>query len=99
MSASTGPILATGALSIVNRTIFNDEPMDWKIPIATGLATMGFSLAEKAWAKGVTILAWTTFLTVLLTRTEKGTPSPVESAVNWFNSGTSGKSGTKGGAA
>lgn len=94
MSSSTGPILATGALSIVNRTVFNNQPMDWRIPIATGLATMGFSLAERAWAKGATVLAWTAFLTVLLSRTDKNIPSPVESAVDWFNKGSGGTTGS-----
>lgn len=95
MSGTTGPVLATGALTIVNATIFNDEPMDWRIPIATGLAAIGFSLAEKVWPKGVTILAWTAFLTVLLTRTDPNTPSPIESAVDWFNSGKGGSSSGK----
>lgn len=96
MSGTTGPVLATGALTIVNSTIFHDEPMDWRIPIATGLATVGFSLAERVWPKGVTILAWTAFLTVLLARTDPNTPSPIESAVTWFNSSSGGsKSGGK----
>lgn len=90
MSSTTGPVLATGAMSIINGTIFHDKPMDWRIPIATGLAAMGFSLAERVWPKGVTILAWTAFLTVLLSRTDPKTPSPIESAITWFNSGSSG---------
>lgn len=92
MSGTTGPILATGALTIVNGSIFHDKPMDWRVPIATGLAAIGFSLAERVWPKGITILAWTAFLTVLLSRTDPNTPSPVESAIDWFNSG-SGKNG------
>lgn len=87
MSKSTGPILATGALTVVNQTIFHDEPMDWRVPVATGLAAIGFSLAERVWPKGVVILAWTAFGTVLLTRTQPGVPSPVESALTWWNRG------------
>jgi hypothetical protein len=87
MSGTTGPILATGVLAIVNRTVFNGQAMDWRIPPATGLAAIGFSLVERVWPKGITLIAWTTFLTVLLTRTDSSIPSPVESAVSWWNKG------------
>lgn len=87
MSKTTGPVLATGLLSIVNRTVFNGQPMDWRIPPATGLAAMGFSLLERVWDEGAVLLAWTAFLTVLLTRTDPKVPSPVESATAWWNKG------------
>lgn len=87
MSQTTGVILATGAITIVNQTVFHDEPMDWRVPIATGLAAVGFSIAERAFPQGTQILAWTAFLTVLLTRTDKKIPSPVESALDWWNEG------------
>jgi hypothetical protein len=93
MSATTGPILATGALTIANQTVFNDKPMDWRVPVATGLAALGFSLAERVWPKGAVVLAWTTFGTVLLTRIQPGVPSPVESALSWWNKGGKGTSG------
>lgn len=86
MAKTTGVVLATGAITVINRTIFNDKPMDWRVPIATALAAAGFSLAERAWPKGTEILAWTALLTVLLTRTEKNVESPVESALDWWES-------------
>lgn len=85
MSLTTGPVLATGAVTVVNQTIFHDEPMDWRVPVATGLAAIGFSLAERAWPKGAQILAWTGLITVLLTRTKPSVPSPVESALEWWD--------------
>lgn len=85
MSKTTGPILAMGGLTIANTTVFHGQPMDWRVPVATGLAAVGFSLAEKAWPQGAEILAWTALLTVLLTRTNPLVPSPAESAVSWFN--------------
>lgn len=85
MSKTTGPVLAIGALTIVNQSVFHNQPMDWRVPIATGLAAVGFTLAEKAWPQGAEILAWTALLTVLLTRTNSKVPSPAESAVAWFN--------------
>lgn len=90
MSKTTGPILATGAVTIANQVIFHDEPMDWRVPVATGLAAMGFSLAEKAWPKGAQILAWTVLGTVLLSRVKPSVPSPVESALSWWNKGGGG---------
>lgn len=91
MSQTTGPILATGAITVVNMTVFHDEPMDWRVPVATGLAAIGFSLAERAWPQGAKILAWTALLTVLLTRTKANVPSPVESAMSWWNDSNGGK--------
>ena len=88
MSKTAGPILATGALATVNRIVFSDKPMDWRIIPATGLAAVGFSLLEQAWPKGAIILAWTSFLTILLTRVD-GEAAPVENALTWWNKGQS----------
>jgi len=87
MSKTTGPVLAMGAITVTNNTVFHNQPMDWRVPIATGLLAIGFSLGERVWPKGAEILAWTGFLTVLLSRTNPKIPSPVESAVAWYNNG------------
>lgn len=84
MSATTGPVLAMGLVTVVNQSLFHDRPMDWRVPVATGLAAVGFSLAERAWPQGAKILAWTALLTVLLARTQPSVPSPVESALTWW---------------
>lgn len=84
MSKTTGVVLATGAVTIVNQTVFHDQPMDWRVPIATGIAAVGFSLAERAWPLGAEILAWSSFLTIMLARTNPKVPSPAESAAAWF---------------
>jgi len=100
MSQTTGIILATGAVTVANTTVFHDKPMDWRVPVATGLASIGFSLAERVWPKGAQILAWTVLTTVLITRTQANVPSPVESALSWWNKagGTGGTSSNKGSA-
>lgn len=87
MSQSIGPILACGALTMTNQSVFHGQPVNWRVPVATGLACVGFALAEKAWPEGVRMLAWAALVTVLLTRTSPSVPSPVESAVSWWNSG------------
>lgn len=85
MSKTTGPVLAVGAITVVNGTVFHAQPMDWRVPIATGLSAIGFSLAERVWPQGAEILAWTALVTLLLTRINPKVPSPAESAVTWFN--------------
>lgn len=84
MSQTTGPVLALGTITVINRTVFNHEPMDWRIPIATGLLAVGFSFGEKAFPDGAQVLAWTALLTTLLTRMDPAVPSPVESALAWW---------------
>lgn len=88
MARSTGVILAIGGITIANRTIFNDEPMDWRIPVATGIAALMFTGLEKAWNQGAVMLAWTALAAITLTRVESGVPSPVESALKWWESTT-----------
>lgn len=85
MSKTTGPVLAMGTITVVNSVVFQSQPMNWRVPIATGFAAIGFSLAERAWPQGAEILAWTALLTVILSRTNPKVPSPVESAVAWYN--------------
>lgn len=96
MSQTTGVILAMGATTVVNRTVFQGEPMDWRIPIATGLLAVGFSLGERAYPQGAEILAWTAFLTTLITRVDPKVPSPAESALAWWRSSGSGSGGGAG---
>jgi hypothetical protein len=85
VSASTGPILAVGGITLANRVLFNDEPMDWRIPIATGIAAGGFALLEKAWPGGAVALAWTALVAVLFTRLDPRVPAPAETLSKWFN--------------
>lgn len=87
MSQTTGIMLATGGLTMVNQSVFNNQPFDWRVPIATGIAAVGFNLFERVWKDGAVILAWSTFLTILLTRVNSKVPSPVETASRVLNYG------------
>lgn len=87
MSTTTGPVLATGITTIVNRTVFNGQSMDWRVPIATGLLVLAFNGAERVWPQGAQVLAWTGFITLLFSRTDPRVPSPVESAYRWWQEG------------
>lgn len=82
---TTGPILAVGAITVTNSTIFNGKPMDWRVPIATGLTAAGFALAEKAWEPGAVALAYLALFSVLVVRLQPDVPSPAETALDFFN--------------
>lgn len=106
MSQTTGPILAIGAITVANRSIFNSKDVDWRAIVATGIAAVAFAGAEKAWGPGARMLAWTALVAVCLTRIEADVPSPVESALSWWDasapsakSGKSSSAGSAGGSA
>lgn len=85
MSKTIGPVLATGAVTVINQSVFNGQPVNWRIPIATALAAGAFSLVERPAPAVAQIFAWTMLLTVLLTRVDPNVPSPTESALKWWN--------------
>jgi hypothetical protein len=87
MSGTTGPVLTIGAITVVNSTVFNGQPMNWRIPIATGFTAVAFSAAEKIWPQGAAILAYTALITTVLVRVDPATPAPIESAYTWWNRG------------
>jgi hypothetical protein len=90
MARSTGPILAIGAITIVNGTILHGQPMDWRIPIATGAAAAAFALMEHGWEQGTVGLAWLALVSVLFVRLKPTVPSPVESLLAfWEGAGRS----------
>lgn len=85
MAATTGPVLAIGAITMANRSVFNGRPVDWKVPVATLIAAGLFSLAERGLGDAAVGIAWLALATVVLTRVDPTVPSPAESAVKWFN--------------
>jgi hypothetical protein len=85
VAASTGPVLAIGAITVANRTVFNDEPMDWKVPVGTAIAAVLFSGAERAVGRSAVWLAYLALTTIVFARVDPSVPSPAESALRWFN--------------
>jgi predicted membrane-bound dolichyl-phosphate-mannose-protein mannosyltransferase len=84
MAESTGPILAIGGLTIANRVIFNDKPMDWRVPIGTAIAAVLFSGAERAVGRTAVYVSYLALVTVVFARVDPKVPSPAESALRWF---------------
>ncbi len=85
MSRTTGPILAVGAITIANETLIGGKPLNWRIPVATGLAAGIFAFAERGWADGAVALAWLSLTAVVFVRIDPKTPAPAESFVTWWN--------------
>ena len=87
MARSTGPIIAAGSVTLANEVIFHNQPVNWRIPVATGIVAISLALLERlseGFAVGIAYLA---LVTVLLTRTDPKVPSPVESALKWYEEG------------
>jgi hypothetical protein len=85
MALSTGPVLAIGAVTLANHSIFHDEPIDWKIVAATGMTALLAGFMEKGAPRVIPALAWVALLTVSFARVDRSYPSPAESALAWMN--------------
>lgn len=85
MAKTTGIILTIGGITLANKVIVNGEPVDWRIPIATGLAAGAFALGEKLWEPGAVGLAYLALVTVLFVRVDPQSPTPVENFNKWYN--------------
>lgn len=92
MARSTGPLLAMGAITLANASIAHNRPVDWRIPIATGLSVGVFALAEHLAPDLVTGVAWLALMTSFLVPLFPGVPTPAESLIAYWQSG--GKSTT-----
>lgn len=84
MAKTTGPVLAIGGITLLNRNVFNDESWDWRIPIATAITVGLFAALEKPFPKFAVSLAWLAVAGVTLGRVDPKVPAPAESALNWF---------------
>lgn len=87
MAVSTGPILAMGAITVVNASVVHDKPVDWRVPIATGLLAGVAALAERGAPRIVPGLAWLALVTSLIVPLMPGVPTPAESLITYWNSG------------
>lgn len=89
MPATTGPILAMGTITLVNSSFVHNKPIDWRIPIATGLGTIIFAGLEKVNSDFFKAITYLGLVTILFSRTQKNVPSPTESMLDWWNGKTS----------
>jgi hypothetical protein len=87
MAASTGPVLALGAITVANQSVIHSQPFDWRVPIATGLLAGVCALLDKGVPGLGTGLAYVALAAVLLTRVNPAVPSPTESFAAWWAPG------------
>lgn len=86
MAKSTGIIIAVGGVTMFNQVILNSQPIDFRVPVATGFVAVAFSFMERVNAKLTIGVAWIALLTVLLVRLNKN-PAPVETLLKQWNKG------------
>lgn len=85
MARSTGPVLAIGAITLTNEVVFQNQPINWRVPIATGITAGMLALLERA-NEGLAVgIAWLALVTLLFARIDPKTKSPTESLLEWWN--------------
>lgn len=84
MSATTGPILAIGGITMANQSLLNNRPIDWRVPIATGISAGMFALLERGWPRGASAIAYLALVTIIFVRIDPKTPAPMESLNSWL---------------
>jgi len=87
MAASTGPMLAVGAVTFGNKVLLQRQEPDFRVVIATGIAAGGLALVERASKTLAVGVAWLALVTVLLVRVDPKTPAPVETLLKSWNEG------------
>jgi hypothetical protein len=87
MARSTGPILAMGGITLANASIVHGKPVDWRIPIATGILVGVAALAEKGAPDLVAGVAWLALLSSFLVPILPGVPTPAESLIAYWQAG------------
>lgn len=78
MARSTGPILAVGAVTIVNKSLLAKEqqPIDFRVLIGTTIAAAGLALLERL-SEGLAVgIAYVALVAVLFAELDKKAGAP-----------------------
>jgi hypothetical protein len=76
-------MLAVGAITLANETVVHGRPIDWRIPVATGIAAGMLALVERVSEQLAVGVAYVALVTLLLARVKSDVPSPTESLLKW----------------
>ncbi|MES2211433.1 MAG: hypothetical protein V4515_14815 [Chloroflexota bacterium] len=87
MAASTGPILAIGAVTVANDVLFHRRSIDWRVPIATCGAAILFGFLEKPLGPVAAALAWASLVTSLFVPAKGDKDPPITAAAKYFTQG------------
>lgn len=82
MAQSTGIVLAMGGIVLANTVLVHNQPLNFKVPLAIGLAAVGFAALERISPDFAVGLAWIALVTALIAPI--GAPvSPLESILKY----------------
>ena len=82
MAQAGNIILAVGAMTVTNDVLFNKQPMNWKVPIATAIGALMFTGFQSAAGEPAVLLAWLALVGSLLYTPKTGKPLAVNLS-NW----------------
>lgn len=80
MAASTGPVLAAGAITAANELLFGGGKFNWRIVPATAGLALALGALERIAPSFAVGLGWLCVATVLIVPVG-GAPTPIENAV------------------
>lgn len=86
MAASTGIVLAMGAIVVANDTLVKKQPLNVRVLLATGFLAIGLAVVDKASPELATGLALVAFITAMITPLGQG-PSPLLSLIGYAGLG------------
>ena len=86
MAASTGIVLAMGAIVLANDTIVNKRPLDFKVALATVVLALALAAVDKASPELATGIAAIAFATAMITPFG-GRKPPVQSLLGYAGLG------------
>ncbi len=78
MVRSTGPIITAGGITLASQVLAQNKPVDWRIPIATGMAAGFLALIEKLSESAAVGIAYMALITTMFLRPAKNKPAPIE---------------------
>jgi hypothetical protein len=83
VARSTGPILAVGGITILNRSLLAEkqQDIDFRVIVGTAIAAGGLALLERLSPELAIGVAWIALLTVLFARLDPVAGAPAENII------------------
>ncbi len=94
MSASTGPVIAAGLITIGNRVVIQGHPTDNHViqtAVGTAIVAGTLALVENILPGTATAAAWLILFAVILVRVDPTVPAPAEALATWYQAGSASK--------
>jgi hypothetical protein len=87
MSASTGPVVAAGTITLFTDVIVRGQPLatDAKVIVGTGIAALGLFGLEQVAPRTAVAMSWLILVSVLFVK-HGNKPSPAEAFNKWYGS-------------